>query len=628
MLENLKSSTSEAVALAPEGEVGALQTPEPVTVLDLVQRQAFTNAHAPAIASVEESITYGELQERADCVARFLRAQGVGPGAAVAVVLPRSVQFPVAVYGVMLSGAAYVPFDPTTPMDRLRGMLEDAGVRVMLTLASLCEHVPSGAWRVVAIESDIPGTSVMPGISLQRPVVSTDVAYVIFTSGSTGRPKGVEVSHASLLNLVNWHCSAFGIQHYDRATQIASPGFDAAVWELWPYLAQGASIWIPDEDTRVTPERLRDWLVSEHISVAFAPTPLAEALLELDWPQDAGLRWLLTGGDTLHRYPPVGLPFCLVNNYGPTECTVVATSGVVEPDGAAGELPNIGKSITGIQTRVVDGHGALVPQGEVGELWLGGTGLSLGYRNQSALTAERFVAVPSLGGSGDRYYRTGDLVRQRPDGSFDFVGRNDDQVKIRGHRIELEEITAVLTQHPGVAAASVAARYDGRNGLRLVAYTVMREGMRWDPANMRQFLMARLPEVMAPSQYVQIDRLPLTVSGKVDRVALPDPTADDSVRTAAYRAPETPVEETLAALVSALLNLPGVSVDDNFFFLGGHSLLGTQLIARIRDTFAVDLSLRVVFDAPTVAELSAIVEDALLARIDAMSDQEAESLLH
>jgi amino acid adenylation domain-containing protein len=582
---------------------------------ELVAAQAAESPEALAIADGHESLTYADLDARASRLSRHLAALGAGPETLVAVVLPRSAGFVVAALAALRAGAAYAPLDPATPPDRLADMLGDAAPRAVVTLDALAG--PAGDWTVVTLDGDRAAIARRPATppGLAGPAPSS-LAYVIYTSGSTGRPKGVEVTHASLLNLVFWHQEAFKVTAADRATLMASPGFDAAVWEVWPYLAAGASLHVPDDVTRVDAEALRDWLVAEDITIAFVATPLAERMIGLSWPPAARLRTLLTGADTLHHRPSPMLPFALVNNYGPTECAVVATSGVVEPDLWAGGLPSIGRPIANTRVWVLDEAGRPAPVGAEGELFIGGAGVARGYRHRPGLTAERFGPDP-FGPPGARLYRTGDRARWRPDGTLAFLGRSDDQVKIRGHRVELDEIVAVLATHPGVRAAAVAVPSGDDGDRRLVAYVVAAPDVALTPAALLETLRARLPDYMLPATFVRLDRLPLTANGKVGRAALPRPEAAEVLRDPEFIAPRTAVEQRLAAIVAGLLGAERVSVADNFFLLGGHSLLGTQLIARVRDAFGVDVPLRTLFDHPTVAALGAEVEQAILAKVEA-----------
>jgi len=507
-------------------------------------------------------------------------------------------------------------------------MLEDSGAPVVVTDAARAEELPSGAWTALALDGAGGPPAAAPTATAQpRPAAAGDLAYVIYTSGSTGRPKGVEVTHCSLLNLVFWHARAFDVTPADRATQLASPSFDAAVWEIWPYLTSGASVHVPDEATRVSPTALRDWLVAESVTITFVPTPMAEAVMALDWPAGTALRTLLTGGDVLHRHPPAGLPFALVNNYGPTEGTVVATSCVVPPAGHEDRLPTIGRPIANTRLHVLDEALRPVPAGEPGELCLAGDGLARGYRGQPELSAEKFVQVTLDGRRPTRLYRTGDLVRWLPDGQVEFLGRIDEQVEIRGHRIEPHEIEAALDAHPGVGASVVVAREDRRGDRRLVAYVAPVPGRSPDREALRAHLAGRLPEHMVPATYVWVSELPLTPNGKVDRDALPEPDARNTGRPGAIVGPRTLVEGALAGIVRELLALDRVSIDENFFVLGGHSLLGAQLIARVRDRFGVELDLRALFDNPTVERMAAIVEQRLIEQLESLSEEEAQRRL-
>jgi acyl-CoA synthetase (AMP-forming)/AMP-acid ligase II/acyl carrier protein len=343
--------------------------------------------------------------------------------------------------------------------------------------------------------------------------------------------------------------------------------------------------------------------------VAFVATPMAERLLALPWPAHTRLRILLTGADTLYRRPPPGLPFQLVNNYGPTEGTVVATSGPVPADPLAEGLPSIGWPITNVRAYVLDARRREVLTGEEGEIYLGGVGIARGYRNRPDLTAERFIPDP-FDPAGGRLYRTGDLARRQPDGGLTFLGRLDNQVKIRGHRIELEEIVAALATHPGVENSAVTAQPGPDGDLRLVAFVVASAGASLSPGALRTTLRSRLPEHMLPATFVMLDALPLTPSGKVDRAQLPGAETIEPVRDQDFTAPRTAVEVRLAAVLEDVLGVQPIGAADNFFLLGGHSLLGIQLIARLREIFGVELSLRTVFDHPTLEDLAAEIEHA------------------
>jgi len=643
---NRKLQTSDAPVAAPDERDGGQPRPweagwQPVAaradsasgdafVPQLVAEQAAATPGATALVAGDRALTYRELDMWADRLAQRLRALGVGPDVLVGLCVERSIEMVVGALGILKAGGAYVPLDPAYPAERLAFMLNDARVSVLVTRRRIAARLPAGAWQVIDPDADarlIPDADAR--LIPDAPVAATRLAYVIYTSGSTGQPKGVRITHAGLLNLVSWHRRAFAVTAADRATQVASPAFDAAGWELWPYLAAGASVYLVDEDTRRAPAPLRDWLTARGITISFLPTALAESVMALEWPRETALRLLLTGGDALHRYPSPALPFAVVNNYGPTESTVVATSGVV-PAGERLDLPpSIGRPIDNTRVYILDERLRPVPPGVPGELCIGGAGVAPGYLNRPALTAEKFVPDPFDDNPDARLYKTGDRACYLADGRLAFLGRIDEQIEIRGYRIEPNEVVAALNRHPAVRASLVVAREDTPDDRRLVAYIVPFPGARAETTAgaLRDFLGTQLPDYMAPAAFVWLEQLPLTPNGKVDRAALPAPDAANMAPDTPHVSPRTPVEQRLAEIVAALLNLERVGVDDNFFLLGGHSLLGAQVIARIRDTFGVELSLRGLFDAPTVAELAAEVERLILAMLDTMTDDEARRAL-
>ncbi|MDQ6774345.1 MAG: non-ribosomal peptide synthetase [Candidatus Dormibacteraeota bacterium] len=618
---------AERAQIAARNAATRRDYPRDACVHHLFARQAAVAPTALAVAAPDATLTYGQLDAGANRLANRLRTLGVGPEVVVGLCLERSAAMVTAALGILKSGGAYLALDPSHPAPRLAFMLQDAKAPVLVTSLAHAARIDAGTAHVVALDDPGTGLSAEPATTPAQASGVADLAYVIYTSGSTGAPKGVMVEHQSLLNLVFWHRRAFAVTAADRATQLASPAFDAAVWELWPYLTAGASIHVPTEETRAEAEALRDWLLAQRVTVSFAPTPLAEALMAARWPAGTDLRVMLTGGDALHHHPSPDLPFTLVNNYGPTEGTVVATSGTVRPNASARLAPSIGRPIDNVRAYIVDPDMGLSRIGHAGELLVGGALLARGYLGQAGLTEEKFVPDPFSGEEGARLYRTGDRVRYRPDGEIEFLGRVDQQVKIRGYRIEPGEIAATLDAHPDVRSSVVVAREDAPGDRRLVAYAVPANGSRPGPDELRSHLSRSLPDHMVPAAFVWLDELPLTPNGKVDRAALPAPDAANTGREAGRGdAPQTELEVALAAIVCELLGLEAVGSGENFFVLGGHSLLGAQLIARTRDRFGVELALRSLFDNPTVAEMAAEVERLLVEQLEAMSDDEAERL--
>ncbi|HEY3778293.1 MAG TPA: non-ribosomal peptide synthetase [Rhizomicrobium sp.] len=577
---------------------------------------------AVALSCEGASLTYRELVAATDSLAAELAETGVARDVPVGICLERSFEHVIAMLAACRAGGAFLPLDPRWPEERQRFVLDDSRAPVVVTSAARSavlaragrKAITANAYTRVAHEREWAQSA------------ANDLAYIIYTSGSTGEPKGVEITHRNLLNLIHWHCGCFGVTEQDRASCVAGLGFDAAVWEIWPNLCAGASIVLADDASRTSAAALQRFLVEEQITVAFVPTPLAEPLISAAWPPGTKLRFLLTGGDTLHARPVAGLPFAVINNYGPTECTVVATSGVVVPL-EGGVLPGIGHPIPGVQIHILNASDQAAAPGETGEICIGGTSVARGYRNRPELTAQKFIKSRlAADGKESRLYRTGDLGCWSPDGQIEFHGRRDNQIKLRGHRIELDEISAALDRHPLVVQSAALASGEGSD-MQLVAYVVLGRPALVGADALREFLAIRLPDYMLPSAFVAIPSLPVTPSGKIDVTALPLPHDGNRLPEAAYREPKSEVESRIAAIVAELLKLNRVGSEDNFFLLGGHSLLGTQLVLRARDAFGIDLTLRDLFRAQTVAKLSATIERRLIESIEQMSDEEAGAQL-
>ncbi|HBZ82358.1 non-ribosomal peptide synthase/polyketide synthase [Brevibacillus parabrevis] len=578
------------------------------TVHELVAAMAEKMPEQLAVVSAEGSLTYAQLDAKANQLANYLQQQGITPETLVGICVERSSEMIVGQLGILKAGGAFVPMDPAYPQERLAFMMADTGMPFVLTQERLLETLPAGDAAFICLDAD---WEVIAEESTQAPelAVTTDqLAYVIYTSGSTGTPKGVEIEHRALLNLIYWHQHAYTITPDDRASQIAGTAFDAAVWEIWPYMTAGATLYLPQEEIRLIPEKLRDWLVAEGITISFLPTPLAESMLSVDWPSHAALRYVLTGGDKLHHYPAEHVPFTLVNQYGPTENAVVATAGIVAVQAGQVTPPSIGRPIDNVQVYILDEQRQPVPIGVTGELYIAGSSLARGYYKRPDLTQERFVDNPFTANRGAKMYRTGDLVRYLPDGQIEFIGRSDDQVSIRGFRVELGEIESVLYQHPAVKEAIVLAREDMPGVKRLAAYVVVAEDDAEQADDLRGYLKEKLPEYMVPAAFVTLKALPLTPNGKVDRRALPVPeyTAADGE----YVAPETFVEKVLAQIWKEVLGVEEVGIHDNFFELGGDSILSIQIVARAGQS-GIRLSPKLLFENQTIAELSHAVGDSV-----------------
>ncbi|MER7418287.1 amino acid adenylation domain-containing protein, partial [Micromonospora peucetia] len=572
------------------------------TLVQRFEQQVARSGQALAVVSGAQRLSYAELDARADRVAGLLSRRGVGVEQVVGVCLPRGVDLVVAVLAVLKAGAAYLPLDPQQPADRSAYMLEDAGVRVVLTDAARAGQLPSGVEAVDVGDLPEPDSDSRP--SPPSPASLDNLAYVIYTSGSTGQPKGVAVTVGSLLNLVDWHVDRYRLDGRDVVSQVANPSFDAACWEIWSALLSGAQMVVPDPGVETSAELLTEHFQLARTTVAFVPTPMAQLLLRSGLPATR-LRYLLTGGDTLTlpgpAQPDFGAKVTVCNHYGPTENTVVATACRVEPGQTR---PPIGRPLPNVTAYLLDGQGTPVGVGIPGELYLGGTGVARGYVGRADLTAERFVPDPFGTVAGQRLYRTGDLARWRHDGNLEFLGRADRQMKIRGYRVEPGEIEVALLANNRLREAAVRA-VDGADGAPiLAAYVVARGMLAPSAAEMRADLAERVPEYMVPSVFVVLPELPRLPSGKIDIDRLPVATPESD----GFVAPRNELEAAIAGVWARILHLDQISVTDDFFGLGGHSLLSTQVVAELRRTFGLDLPLRAIFDHRTVAAMATLIE--------------------
>ncbi len=542
---------------------------------------------ALALAARSFRLNYGQFNERSAGLAQGLQLLGVGPDVPVAVYANRTPAGIFAALSVLKAGAGYVPLDPADPTERLAFILRDVQAPFVLAERGIAGRLPKGRWKVIPLdEAPLLFSNPMEPIATPGP---NNLAYIAYISGPTGRPLGVEITHANLLNLVRWHHRAFQVTASDNASQIAAPGCEAAAWEIWPYLTAGASLHFPDVHIGRAARPLRDWLHDEYITIAFAPTALAEQLIALDWPTTTALRTLLTGGGVLRRYPPAGLPFKLVNNYGPAEATVVAASAPAAPQGSWLQFPSIGQPIDNVRIAILNESMEPVRNGLTGELYIGGAGLARGYVNQPELTARKFVPDP-CGDPHARLYRTGDLVRRYSDGQLEFVGRIDDQICIRGFRVEPSEIESALNAHPWVANSVAVAREDMPGERCLVAYVVPAADAAPSTLELTGWLRERLPEHMLPSAIVSLPELPRMPDGKVDRAALPSPR-DES---------EAVGHGTVTARLAHIFASLGE--------IDGNPLMAALLLDRVRQVFGVTLTSDQLFESPSVSGLAAEIE--------------------
>ncbi|MFC7825002.1 amino acid adenylation domain-containing protein [Streptomyces sp. NPDC057375] len=559
-----------------------------VALPQLFEARAAQTPEATAVVCGDAKLSYGELNARANRLARLLVRHGAGPERRVAVRLPRSTDLVAVLLAVLKSGAAYVPLDPDFPDERIAYMTDDA--RPVL--------VVDEEWLAAA---DLTGLDAAD----LAPVPLASAAYVIYTSGSTGRPKGVVVGHAALANFLQDLGERCALTPDERLLAVTTVGFDIAALELYVPLLAGAAVELADRDTVRDPRALAELIDGAGVAVVQATPSLWHAIVDEHAAVLSGVR-VLVGGEAL----PADLAASLVrharsvtNVYGPTETTIWSTAGAV--DGESAGRGSIGRPIGNTRVYVLDAALRPVPAGVAGELYIAGAGLAQGYLDRPGLTAERFVADPH-GGPGTRMYRTGDLVRWSAEGELEYIGRVDHQVKVRGHRIEPGEIEAVLLGHESVTRAAVLVREDTPGDRRLVAYVTGTA----DPAALREHAARQLPEYMVPSAFVTLDALPLTPNGKLDRAALPAPDSRAQSTGRAPRAPRSPREEILCGLFAEVLGMDRVGIDDGFFDLGGHSLLATRLVSRIRSTLDVELSVRQLFEHPTVARLGAVLDTA------------------
>ncbi|NML39910.1 non-ribosomal peptide synthase/polyketide synthase [Chitinophaga sp. G-6-1-13] len=573
--------------------------PKDKTVLDLFREQVAARPEALALNSADGALSYRLLDERSSRLAHYLQLQGVTAGSLVPVCLERSNDLVVAMLAIIKTGAAYVPVDPSYPAARIRFMLEDTGAAIVICNDIIASGIGEKIRAVIPAREQAE-IDQCPAAAPAVTPVADELVYVIYTSGSTGQPKGVMIPHRGLANLVHWHNHAFQVTADSRATAVSGIGFDAFGWEIWPYLAAGASVFLVDDDTRIFIPALVELHVKEQITHAFISTALVPAFIQAGEEKITGLQYLLTGGDKLPATDVSRLPYKLINNYGPTENTVVTTSYELLPVNAE-MTPPIGRPVSNTRLYVLSTAGAISPVGVAGEICIAGASLAKGYLNLPELTEEKFT----VSAAGERIYHTGDLGRWRADGTIEYLGRIDEQVKVRGYRIEPGEIENLLTSCNGAKQALVLAKADAAGHKRLVAYVAADDTFDKDAA--LAVIKNRLPEYMVPAAITVLEQLPLTANGKIDKKALPEPDIN-ILPVQGYVAPRTKAGRDMAQIWQELLGIKRVGLYDNFFELGGDSIITIQVVSKARKA-GLRLHPRDLFQHQTIERLEILLSE-------------------
>lgn len=601
---------NRAIRLPSPSHDTATDYPRDSCVQALVERQVERTPDADAVVDEATRVSYRELNIRANRLAHYLRTKGAGPETVVGLCLGRSVDLVVALLGILKSGAAYVPLDSSLPAERLRFMVSESAAVLCVTSSALAARLADAVVPLVRVDADRPAIDGMSAENPTRAGTATDLAYVMFTSGSTGRPKGVAMPHRPLVNLLSWHARHPRLMQPARTLQFAPVSFDVSFQDIVATWCTGGTVVMVGDDTRRDPMALRRFVDEHAIERLYLP---AAALISLAQAHAASpcplaqLRDIIAAGEALHVTPEIrrlcaDAPGChLHNHYGPTETHVVTAHELDGPPERWPAAVPIGRPLSNVHIEILDDGRERVAAETAGELFIGGDCLARGYQGRPDLTAERFVDDRFR--PGLRLYRTGDRARWRPDGTLEFLGRLDDQVKISGYRVEPGEIEAVMAECPGVSQAAVLVREDRPGDKRLVGYYVASSAGAVTPGALQAQLRQRLPRYMLPAALVELTALPLSANGKVNRLALPRPATDRTAREAPA-SPSDAIEASLVALWSDVLNCPGIGVDDNFFDLGGHSILAATMLLRAEQALGRAPGLNVLFEGPTIRQLA------------------------
>ena len=592
--------------------------PDHLYVHDLVEAQAGRTPNAVAIVFEDQQLTYHQLNCAANQLAHYLQQQGIGPDVATGICVERSLDMVISLLAILKAGSYYVPLDPEYPQERLGFMLRDSNVSVLLTQSHLKEFLPEHQISVICLDQDYPLWNQANTTNLNTKLTVNSLTYIMYTSGTTGQPKGVMISHRAACSHLHWRYNYFPLTSSDRVLQKASLNFDDSFWEIFEPLTAGAQLVIAHPGKHRDIRYLVQKIIQQQITtLCLVPSLLKLLLDEPDIEKCITLKRVTTGGEVLsgklQRHFFQRLSADLYNGYGPTETTVAVTFWQCQRQDNRAKVP-IGRPISNTQVYLLDAQLQPVPIGVPGEVYIGGNTLAQGYLNRPKLTAERFIKNPlsSLGIKGSHLYKTGDRARYLPDGTLEFMGRFDNQVKIRGLRIELDEITTVLNQHPKIQQGIVVAREDKPGDKRLVAYIIAAKNL--TTKELRSYLREILPNYMVPTALVFLKALPLMPNGKINQQALPVPAPQSE--TTKFVEPRTSVEEKLSQIWGDLLKIKQVSIHDNFFELGGHSVLATQITSRINDHFRINLRLRSIFETPTIAELGDLITILLQMQMD------------
>jgi amino acid adenylation domain-containing protein len=588
--------------------------PKGETINGFFRLQVEKIPHHTAIVFQDQNITYSHLGQLTDHLARKLTEKRIKPDTLVGIMSDRSPDMVIGILAIIKAGGAYLPIDPVYPAERIQQILDDSNVSIVLTQSKLESQLGTGSRLPEIIKLDEENKNRDNNRDNNQPETSPpdaaltpeNMLYVIYTSGSTGKPKGVKVNHKSFANLVQYHRHLFKESAGTRMSLVAGLSFDAMAFELWPCLCNGATLNIASEEIQTSPHNMKEWLLKNQVEITYQPTIMAEMLMEQKWThRDRSLKTMTVAGDRLTQFPTPDHSFKLYNLYGPTEGTVWTTWARITHESKNGNRPPIGKPVGNNKVYVLGSDGSLLPKGAAGELYIGGEGVAMGYLNRKELTEEKFVPNPYI--QNQKMYRTGDLVRWQPDGQLQFIGRRDQQVKIRGFRIELGEIEHHLLKHEDIKKAVVIIRQDGYSEKYICAYYVSDNTLK--TAQLREHMATALPEYMIPRCFQQIDQIPLTENGKVNRKQLPEPEINSEEE---YIPPRDEVDEKLIQIWEEVLEIEKerIGIDSDFFALGGHSLRATIVVSMVHKTFDVKIPLVEIFKTSTIRELSDYIKTA------------------